>query len=78
MLTSSAKKVIRQPELVQIVGLSRSTLADLQNRNSPRFDETFPAKVRLGKRAVGWFLADIEAWLNGRQVERNPVSGGNS
>ena len=66
-----ASKVVRQPELVQITGLSRSTLADLQNPRSPRFDRTFPAKVRLGMRAVGWFFEDVIYWLNSRKVTRS-------
>lgn len=66
-----AKKVVRQPELVQLTGLCRSTLADLQNPRSPRFDKTFPSKVRLGMRAVGWFFEDVIDWLNSRKVTRS-------
>lgn len=61
-------KVVRQPELVRITGLSRSTLADLQNPKSPRFDVTFPKKVRLGVRAVGWFVEEVIDWLSSRKV----------
>ena len=65
------KKVVRQPGLVQITGLSRSTLADIQNPKSPRYDKTFPSKVRLGVRAVGWFFEDVIHWLNSRKVTRS-------
>lgn len=64
-------KILRQPELVQLTRLSRSTLADLQNPRSPRFDKTFPAKVRLGMRAVGWFFEDVVHWLNSRKATRS-------
>lgn len=60
-------KVIRQPELKLMTGLSRSTLADMQNPRSLRFDPSFPPKVRLGARAVGWFLQDVLAWLSSRK-----------
>ena len=60
-------KVVRKPELIRLTGLSRSTLADLQNPKSPRFDATFPAKVRLGMRAVGWFFEDVLNWLSSRK-----------
>lgn len=63
------KKVIRQPELTIITGLSRSTLADIQNPKSPRFDPTFPPRVRLGVRAVGWFIADVLGWLSSRKED---------
>lgn len=65
------KKVVRQPELVHLTGLSRSTLADLQNPKSPRFDATFPTKIRLtgttGK-AIGYFLCEVLEWLESRKV----------
>ena len=67
-MKSIPTKVVRQPELIRITGLSRSTLADLQNPKSPRFDVTFPTKVRLGVRAVGWFLEDVIDWLSSRKV----------
>ena len=61
-------KVIRQPSLVSITGLSRSTLADFQNPKSPRYDATFPKKIRLGARAVGWSLEEVVAWFSSRKV----------
>ena len=67
-------KVIRQPGLEQLTGLSKSTLSDLQNPKSPRFDVTFPSKVRLtgkaGKpgKAVGWFSNEVIEWLESRKV----------
>ena len=70
-METCVKKIVRQPELVQLTGLSRSTLADFQNPRSPRFDTTFPAKVRLGLRAVGWFLEDVIHWLDSRKVTRS-------
>ena len=60
--------VVRKPGLIELTGLSKSTLADIQNPRSPRFDRTFPAKVRLGARAVGWFFEDVLAWLKSRKV----------
>ena len=67
-------KVIRQPGLEQLTGLPKSTLSDLQNPKSPRFDVTFPSKVRLtgkaGKpgKAVGWFSNEVIEWLESRKV----------
>lgn len=65
-------QVIRNTGLRTITGLSRSTLSDIQNPKSPRFDPTFPAKVRLGSRAVGWFLEDVLVWLSSRKVVTAP------
>lgn len=68
MHTFVDNKVIRLRELVQVVGLARSTLYDIQNPKSSRFDPTFPAKVRLSGRAVGWFWVEVQAWLKSRPI----------
>ncbi len=59
--------VIRQPEFSLTIGLAPSTVEDMQNPKSPRFDPDFPPKVRLGARAVGWLMADVLVWLSNRK-----------
>ena len=59
--------VIREQELTDTIGLASSTVADMQNPKSPRFDPDFPPKVRLGARAVGWFMEDVLVWLSNRK-----------
>ncbi|WP_219012208.1 AlpA family phage regulatory protein [Shewanella algae] len=55
--------IIRLKALMQLTGLSRSSIYEKQNPKSPRFDPKFPKKVSLGERAVGWYLGDVESWL---------------
>lgn len=55
--------IIRLKALTKLTGLSRSTIYEKQNPKSSRFDPTFPQKVHLGARAVGWFMCEIEFWL---------------
>jgi prophage regulatory protein len=57
-------QIIRLKELVAMTGLSRSSIYDRMSPKSPRFDSSFPPKINLGLRAVGWFLEDVETWLN--------------
>lgn len=65
----ASKEVVRLPELKCMTKLSRATLYDMQNPNSPRFDKTFPAKIRLTSgKAVGWFACEILEWLESRKV----------
>ncbi|MDN3683561.1 AlpA family phage regulatory protein [Vibrio sinaloensis] len=47
-------KILRLKDIALLTGLSRSTIYDKQNPKSPRFDSTFPLKIQLGARAVGW------------------------
>ncbi|MCS6115875.1 AlpA family phage regulatory protein [Shewanella baltica] len=59
--------IIRLVSVIQLTGLSRSTIYDKQNPRSPRYDSTFPKKVTLGARAVGWYMQEVEQWLQGRR-----------
>jgi prophage regulatory protein len=59
--------IIRLVSVIQLTGLSRSTIYDKQNPRSPRYDPTFPKKVTLGARAVGWYMQEVEQWLQGRR-----------
>jgi prophage regulatory protein len=63
-LTSITNQIIRLKEVVSLTGLSRSTIYDKQNPKSSRFDPSFPQKINLGIRAVGYFQKEIEAWLD--------------
>ena len=67
-MQSVLNKVVRRPVLVHLTGLSRSTLADLQNPKSPRFDATFPTKIRLSCRSIGYFSCEVFDWLESRKV----------
>lgn len=55
--------VLRLPAVIEATALSKSTLYAMIQ------DGDFPRPMRLGKRAVGWREADIEAWLNSRSKE---------
>ncbi len=52
------KKIIRLPEVVDLTGLSRSTIYLRMGKGD------FPHSVSLGDRAVGWLQEDIEKWID--------------
>lgn len=52
--------LMRCPEVLDLVPLSKSTLYLMIQQGS------FPAPVKLGRRAVAWRLADVEAWIKCR------------
>lgn len=62
------QRVVRLPELTQFLSVSRSTIYSWTSPRSPQFDQTFPKKIRLGSRSVGWMLADIQSWLENKQA----------
>lgn len=60
-------RVIRLQACLDIIGLSRSTLYSITSPKSATFDATFPKKVQIGVRAVGWYEDQIYQWLASRQ-----------
>jgi prophage regulatory protein len=64
------QKIIRCRQLVKLIGIGRSTLYDWLNPKSPRYDPTFPKKIKLGTSSVGWLLDEVEAWIESKAKAR--------
>ena len=56
-------------EVANYTGLSRSTIYEIVNNNSDRYDPTFPKKVQLTKVRVVWVASEIAEWINDK-IER--------
>lgn len=56
--------VVRLPELLKILGISRSSVYLKINPKSKYYDELFPKPVKLGDKAVGWILRDVFNYVN--------------
>lgn len=54
-------RVLRLPQVMARIGLKRSWIYAAVNRGD------FPQPVKLSIRAVGWRVADVDAWIAGRQ-----------
>ncbi|WP_431224795.1 helix-turn-helix transcriptional regulator [Serratia sp. L9] len=54
--TTFTDRTIREPECRQITGLCRTTRYLMEREGK------FPARRKLGGRAVGWMLSEIQAW----------------
>ncbi|MFH6894479.1 helix-turn-helix transcriptional regulator [Providencia huaxiensis] len=59
-------KILRLPEVMARISVSRSTIYDWLNPISPRYDPTFPIQIRLGKQSVGWAESAINEWLKNK------------
>ena len=60
----SIPRLLRLPAVLEATGLARSTVYRMVA------EHTFPAPVKLAKRAVGWRHADVRQWANGRPTSR--------
>mgnify|MGYP001076449883 CR=1 FL=1 len=62
-----ALTILRRRDLEARLKLSRSTIYDKINPDSPRYDAAFPKPIRLGNgSAIGWVESEVESWLRGR------------
>jgi len=60
------KKIARLPDLIQ-AGV-------VQNRMGPRRLEGFPTPIKLGERAVGWLVSEVELWFAARIAASRAIS----
>ena len=57
---TSEDKILRGPAVQTMTGLSRSTIWRLEQ------DGAFPMRIKLGLRACGWRLSDVQEWIASR------------
>ena len=75
MVVDTTPKII--PELYRVsdvcksLGLARSTIYALLAA-----DASFPAPIRVTRRAIRWRRIDIEEWARSRPVAKRPVRPG--
>jgi prophage regulatory protein len=58
--TSSPQRLLRLPEVESLVGIRKSSIYEGVKAG------TFPAPVKLSRRAVCWPAAAIDAWITER------------
>ena len=63
------KQVLRPKQVIEEYGLSRTTIWRKEREG------TFPKRVRLGSRAIGWLRSDLEAWLQGLKEQGGQENG---
>ena len=58
--SAPAVQILRLPQVCKVTGLGRSMIYQLES------ERRFPARVRLGLRAVGWVESEVQLWLASR------------
>ncbi len=59
-MSSSLPRIITKKELLEIVPYSAQHILRLEKKGS------FPRRIVIGPRRVGWRLSDVERWLGER------------
>ena len=53
-------KMLRMKQLIEQTGLSRSTLYDMMDVKSKRYDPTFPRGIKLTEATVAWLESEVK------------------
>lgn len=50
-------------KVIHHTGLSSTTIYDMLDKKSKRYDPTFPSQVKLSRGRVAWVESEVTAWL---------------
>lgn len=59
-------RIIRLKQVIELTGLSRSTIYDVMNPKSTRYDPDFPTSIQLTQGTVGWIYTEVEQWIENK------------
>lgn len=59
-----ADRLIRPNDAATMLGVSKKQLYLISQCKD------FPAKIKIGSRAVAWRLSDLESWIDSRSVKQ--------
>jgi prophage regulatory protein len=58
--------ILRLKAVIAQTGLSKSTIYDLGDPKSPRYDPTFPRRFQITPGTVGWVEQEVMDWLEAK------------
>ncbi|CAN6961815.1 AlpA family phage regulatory protein [Psychrobacter immobilis] len=63
-------RMISIQQVEDCIGLSSSTIYDMLNKRSKRYDPTFPVQVKMTKGRVAWVESEVAAWIESKMADR--------
>lgn len=70
---SSTLQIPRMVPLKQVMhytALSSTTIYDMLDKKSKRYDPTFPVQVKLSKGRVAWVESEVAEWIENKIAAR--------
>lgn len=64
------QRMLPLKEVIHFTGLSSTTIYDMLNKKSNRYDPSFPLQVKLSRGRVAWVEGEIANWLNTKIADR--------
>lgn len=68
--TFQMNQIINIHEVVLFVGVSCATIYEMMDENSPCFDPTFPKKVTISQKRIGWSAWEINQSIEAKLASR--------
>ncbi|UYF80262.1 helix-turn-helix transcriptional regulator [Acinetobacter ursingii] len=68
--TFQMNQLINLKQVVELIGVCRSTIYEMMDENSPYYDPTFPRKVKITQNRIGWSAYEIHQWIESKLSSR--------
>ncbi len=68
--TFQMNQLINIKQVVDFTGVSRSTIYEMMDEFSPYYDPTFPKKVTITTKRIGWSAWEINQWIEDKLASR--------
>ena len=62
----SLPRMLPLKEVTYHTGLSSTTIYDMLDKKSKRYDPTFPVQVKISKGRVAWVESEVAGWIKGK------------
>ena len=69
---TSSLQCLSLKELIQLTGISRSSIYDRLNPRSKRYDPEFPKPIKFGH-LTRWRASEVENWIESKAQNRNQI-----
>mgnify|MGYP002651534151 CR=1 FL=1 len=69
--TFQMNQLISIKQVMEFVGVGRSTIYEMMDENSPYYDPSFPKKVVISQKRIGWLAIEIHQWIEDKANNRN-------
>ncbi|MCC3309167.1 helix-turn-helix transcriptional regulator [Psychrobacter sanguinis] len=57
-------------QVIHYTGLSSTTIYDMLDKRSNRYDPTFPVQVKLSRGRVAWVESEVGLWIESKIAAR--------
>lgn len=68
--TLQIPRMLPLKQVVHYTALSSTTIYDMLDKRSNRYDTTFPIQVKLSKGRVAWVESEVAQWIEGKIAAR--------